>query len=126
VNLLEELNRQLNAMPSARLLLLFVFLIAYVIAISGFIDGRGRQRAAVVALLSAICLCAIFKPWTAGVVLVVGAVAGIGLFAAAALLLSRLLGMAGTRAAAPLPLPEAAPAAYTSTRSIPPSLARST
>jgi hypothetical protein len=125
VNLLEELNRQLHAMPSARLLLLFVFLIAYVIAISGFIEGRGRGRAAVVALISAICLCAIFKPWTAGVVLVVGAVAGIGLFAAAAMLLSRMLGVDSARAPAPLPQVEAAPS-YTSTRSIPPSLARST
>jgi hypothetical protein len=86
-------DRYPNALPSAQLFLLFVFVTAYVCAVSGFFGVRGRWRAAGIALLAAIGLCLAFKPWTTGVLLVAGSVGGVGLFIAITLLISRMLGV---------------------------------
>ena len=110
VNLLNELDRHPNSMPSLQLLLLFVLVASYVAAMSGFFGERGRLRAALTAVLAAVCICIVFRPWTVGVMLIASVVVGVGLFIALTLVLSRLVGV--STATAPLdlaPAPTRAP-----------------
>jgi len=110
VNLLNELDRHPNSMPSLQLLLLFVFVACYVAAMSGFFGERGRLRAALTAVLAAVCICVVFRPWTVGVMLIAAVVVGVGLFIAFTLVVSRLIGVStATAPLEPAPAPARTP-----------------
>lgn len=92
MNPLTELDRQMHAMQLPQLLLLFVFMTAYVTAIGRVLDPRGRWRAAALAALAAVGLCFAIQPWTVGALMVVAGIASIGLFVIATMLVCRALG----------------------------------
>ncbi len=87
MNPLHEVDPQTLRLP--QLLLLLVFIAAYVTAIGRMLGPRGRARAAALAALAAIGLCATLQPWTKGVLLIAGSVAAVGAYVLAAMLLSR-------------------------------------
>lgn len=97
MNLLHELDRQLLAMQLPQLLLLLVFLGAYVAAIGRLLGPRGRVRAGVLAALAAVGLCIAIRPWTVGVLLVAGSVAAVGGYVLATMILWRVLEAAEAR-----------------------------
>jgi Flp pilus assembly protein TadB len=82
-----ELDSTLHAMDFAQLLLAFVFLTSYALALGQMLGARGRMRAGLVALLAAIAFASMTNPWVHGALLVAMAVAGIGLFIVAVWLL---------------------------------------
>jgi hypothetical protein len=98
VNPLHELDRQFQ-LP--QLLLLLVFLAAYVSAIGRLLGPRGRWRAAALAALAAIGLSATVQPWTLGALLVAGGVAAVGAFALVTMLVCRGLEPARPPAVSP-------------------------
>lgn len=82
---------------SALLVLLFVFVVAYGVAIGYMFGLRGRVRAGVICALSLLGLCMASPSWVQGVFYAAGAVAAFGLFAALSMLLSRALGVGRQR-----------------------------
>ena len=96
-----ELLTTLRSMGFIQLLLAFVFLTAYALALSGLTGALGRKRAGAVALLSAIGFAAATQPWAHGVILIAFAVAVLGLFIASAWALSTLFGLAAEKAQPP-------------------------
>lgn len=92
MNPLTELDRQIHSMQLLQLLLLFVFMTAYVTAIGRVLGARGRRRAAGVAAAAAVGLGVAMQPWTVGVLMAVAGVASVGLFVMATVLVSRALG----------------------------------
>lgn len=103
MNPITELDRQMHVMQLPQLLLLLVFLTAYVAAIGRMLESRARWRAAGLAALAAVGLCFAVQPWVLGVLMIIGAVASVGLFVAATMLISRGLGEvdAAVRAVSP-------------------------
>ncbi len=95
MNPFNELDNQLQPMQSLQLLLLFVFLSAYVAAIGGVFGPRGRVRASALAVLAAVGLCAVVTPWAVGALLVATSIGAVGVFVAATMLMCRALGLAG-------------------------------
>jgi hypothetical protein len=87
-----ELGHSLERMTFMQLLLLFGFLTCYVLALGRMLGVRKRQRAALVALASAVAFTTLTDPWVHGALLVVFVVAGLGLFVMLAWLLARWLG----------------------------------
>ena len=94
---MSELQDTLRNMGFVQLLLAFVFLTGYALALSSLTGALGRKRAGIVALLAAFAFVATTQPWVHGVLLMVFAVAGLGLFMGTAWLLSRLFGLAAGR-----------------------------
>ena len=95
-----ELGDSLERMSFMQLLLLFGFVTCYVLAIGGLFGSTVRLRAAGLALLQAGAFTALTDPWVHGALLMVFAVAGLGLFVVLSWLLARALGPRQ-----PLPLP---------------------
>jgi hypothetical protein len=75
--------------PTLQLLAMFVFVIAYLVAVGALFSARVRWRAAGVALVAAVGVSALATPWTTGVLMIAGCVGGIGLFVVLAMLFSR-------------------------------------
>lgn len=88
----------LAAMSLLQLLLAFTGCMAYALAQGGMLARRGRQLAGAVAVAAAAAFTMLASDWMAGVMLVAFAVAGLGLFVAAAWLLSRSVLAAGQSA----------------------------
>jgi hypothetical protein len=86
-----ELHLTLRSMGFMQLLIAIVFLGAYSVACSTLFGGRGRTRAAGVALLTAVAFTALTQPWVHGALMVAGAIAGLGMFSAIGWLLSAVL-----------------------------------
>ena len=86
------LGDSLERMSFMQLLLLFGFVITYVLALGGMFGATVRLRAAGLALLQALAFTALTDPWVHGALLMVFAVAGLGLFVLFSWLLARLLG----------------------------------
>lgn len=86
----EELRHTLQTMGFVQLLLVLVFLGAYVLALSGLTGALGRQRSAAVALAAAVGFAFATPAWAIGAMMMVLAVAGVGLFVAIVLALDRL------------------------------------
>jgi hypothetical protein len=112
MNPLTELHRQIHSLQLLQLLLLFVFVIAYLTTIGRVWGTRGRLRAAAVGALAAIGLCVAIDPWTVGALVIAGAVGSVGLFVLATMFVWRALGevdavMHVQRVATALPLPVA-------------------
>jgi len=110
MNPLVELDRHLHTLQLLQLLLLFVFVIAYLTAIGGVWAAQGRRRAALLAAAAALGLCVTIDPWTVGALMVAAAIGSVGLFMLATMAMSRAIGAVDTVIAdtAPAPLAPAA------------------
>lgn len=86
----EELRHTLQTMGFVQLLLVLVFLGGYVLALSGLTGAVGRQRSAAVALAAAVGFALATPAWAIGAMMMVLAVAGVGIFVAGVLALDRL------------------------------------
>ena len=90
---MSDLNTSLHAMQFEQLLLAFAFLISYPLTLSAFAGTFGRRCAAGAALLAATGFAATTTPWLHGVMLIVFAVVGFGLFIATVWAMSAVLGV---------------------------------
>ena len=79
----------LKAMSLLQLLLAFIACTGYVLAQGGLVGARGRRASGVVAAMAAVAFTILASDWMAATMLVAFAVAGLGVFVAAAWLLSR-------------------------------------
>jgi hypothetical protein len=93
-----DLSITLNDMGFVQLVLAFAFLTSYTLAIGGMFGARGRRRAALAALVAAVAFAAMTKPWVNGALLVVCAIAGVGLFITLVWALSLFFGAGHTPA----------------------------
>ncbi len=75
-----DLSITLNSIGFVQLALAFAFLIGYALAIGAMFGPTGRQRAAFAAFVAAGAFTAMTDPWVHGALLVVCAIAGVGLF----------------------------------------------
>ncbi len=105
---MSDLSITLNSIGFVQLVLAFAFLISYSLAIGGMFGASGRRRAALAALIAAVAFAALTQPWVHGVLLVVCAVAGLGLFITLVWALSLYFGAAGTAGAATVQPPDVA------------------
>ena len=96
MNPLAELDRQLHTLQFLQLLLLFVFVIAYLTAIGRVLAARGRRRAAALATAAALGLCLTIEPWTVGALMVAAAIGSVGLFVLVTMFMSRAIGAVDT------------------------------
>src|SRR5882724_1287915 len=87
---MDGLQKTLETLGVIQLLLAFVFVTAYTLALGGMLNERGRWRGALAALLAAIGFTCATSPWVHGVMLTAFAIAGIGLFMALTWLLTKL------------------------------------
>ena len=83
-----ELHTSLRSMGFLQLLLAIVFLACYSVASSTLFGSRGRLRAGGVALVAAGGFTALTNPWEHGLLMVAGAIGGLGLFSAIGWILS--------------------------------------
>ena len=81
---MSELNKTLHQLTLAQYLLALVFLLGYGTALGAMFGRTGRLRALLLALLAAVGFAALTQPWEQGVLLVLCAIGGIGLFIAVA------------------------------------------
>lgn len=93
MNPFAALEHQPPALNSVQLLLVGVFLTAYLSAVTSLLEARGRLRAAWVALAAGVGMGFVFTPWTLGALLAAGSVGAVGLFIGVSWLLSRALGV---------------------------------
>ena len=96
-----DLGTTLNHMGFVQLVFAFAFLTSYALAIGGMFGALGRRRAAMGAFAAAVGFAGMTTPWVNGVLLVVFAIGGVGLFIALAWGLSLAFGArthAGTAA----------------------------
>lgn len=85
----------LKAMSLLQLLLAFIACTGYVLAQGGLVGARGRRASGVVAAMAAVAFTILASDWMAATMLVAFAVAGLGVFVAAAWLLSRSVALPG-------------------------------
>lgn len=116
MTVISELTRSLYAIGLEQYVFAFAFLTGYMLALGRWFGARGRLRAALVALLAAVGFSAMTDPWIHGAMLVLLAVAGLGVFISAAWALSRVLALGGGGAVAPS-IDPAAPLALPAVRS---------
>jgi Na+/proline symporter len=83
-----ELHTSLRTMGFVQLLLALAFLACYALASTMLLEGRGRLRAAVGAVLAAAAFVASMQPWVHGAMFIAIAVAGMGMFSAMVWLMS--------------------------------------
>jgi hypothetical protein len=126
MNPLAELDRHWHTLQFLQMLLLFLFVIAYLTAIGRVWAGRGRRRAAALAAAAAVGLCLTIDPWTVGALMVAGAVGSVGLFVLATMFMSRAIGAVDTVVPASAADDAAAPLAPAADRRGRPTAARST
>lgn len=105
MNVFSELGATLRAFDYVQLLLAFLFVTGYAIALGHLFGPLGRRRGGTAALVAATAFVALTDPWMHGVLLVTAAVAGIGLFIVAAWTLSVLSERIAQRAVSAAALP---------------------
>lgn len=93
MNPIAALDQQSPQLQPLQLLLMGIFLTAYLTAVTGLLQPRGRWRAAGVALLAGVGMGFAFTPWTLGALLAALSVGAVGLFIRVSWLLSRALGV---------------------------------
>lgn len=81
---MSELDRTLNQLTLEQHLLAAVFLLGYGTALGSMFGPIGRRRALLLAMLAAVGFAALTHPWEHGVLLVLCAIGGVGLFIAVA------------------------------------------
>jgi hypothetical protein len=77
---MNELNKTLHQLTLAQYLLALAFLLGYSTALGSIFGPTGRLRALLLALLAASGFAALTHPWVHGVLLVMCAIGGVGLF----------------------------------------------
>ena len=77
---MNELSKTLQQLTLAQYLLALVFLLGYGTALGAMFGRTGRLRALLLALMAAAGFAALTQPWEQGVLLVMCAIGGIGLF----------------------------------------------
>jgi hypothetical protein len=82
-----ELHHSLQSMGVVQYLFAVAFLISYVFALGGFLGPASRGKVWLVGLVAAAGFTATATPWEHGLLLVIFAMAGIGLFIGLAWLL---------------------------------------
>ena len=96
----------------AQMVLAWLFVACYALALGGMLGANGSLRAGGVALLSAVLFSALSDDWVHGALLVLFAIAGMALFVAASWLLTHGLARALTQGEQRLqPSPATRPAA---------------
>ena len=104
----------LNHLSLVQMVLAWLFVASYALALGGMLGSKGSLRAGLVAALAAVLFSALSVDWVHGALLVLFAIGGMGLFVAASWLLTYGLGqwfLQGERRAenkATLPAPQAA------------------
>lgn len=89
---MDDINASLNKLSLLQMVFAWTFVACYALALGGMLEARGSRRAAATAVLAAVLFCAFGDNWVHGALLVMFAVAGMGLFVAAAWVLARLAG----------------------------------
>lgn len=108
---MNQLATTLDQMSFVQLVLAFIFVTSYALAIGGLFETVGRRRAGLAACAGALGFAAMTRPWMHGALLLIVAVAGIGLFIIAVWMLSKLAGTSrGAQGPASSDRAEAAPA----------------
>ena len=81
---MSELDKTLNQLTLEQHLLAAVFLLGYGTVLGSMFGPTGRRRALLLAIMAAIGFAALTHPWEHGVLLVLCAIGGVGLFIAVA------------------------------------------
>lgn len=106
---MDDIAASLDKLSLLQMVLAWTFLAGYATALGGMLEARGSRRAAGLAVLAAVLFCVLAENWVHGALLVMFAVAGMGLFVAVAWVLSRGANWFITRdtpaKTAPLPRP---------------------
>lgn len=89
---MSELSKTLHQLTLAQYLLALVFLLGYGTALGSMFGRTGRLRALLLALLAAAGFAALTQPWEHGVLLVLCAIGGVGVFIAIAWAFSAITG----------------------------------
>lgn len=89
---MDDITASLNKLSLLQMVCAWAFVACYALALGGMLEARGSRRAAGVAVLAAVLFCALGENWVHGALLVTFAVAGMGLFVAAAWALARFAG----------------------------------
>jgi hypothetical protein len=97
----------LNKLSLVQMVLAWTFVACYALALGGMLEARGARRAGVTAVLAAVLFCALGDNWVHGALLVMFAVAGMGLFVATAWALARFAGWFVNRGTPAQPAPAA-------------------
>ena len=111
---MDDILLTLNNLSLVQMVLAWLFVASYALALGGMLGPKGSLRAGLVAALAAVLFSALSLDWVHGALLVVFAVGGMGLFVAASWLLTfslgRLISHRGQRAdeTAALPVAQAA------------------
>lgn len=87
---MSELDKTLHQLTLEQHLLAAVFLLSYGTALGSMFGPTGRRRALLMAILAAVGFAAQTHPWEHGVLLVLCAIGGVGLFIAVASAFSAL------------------------------------
>ena len=99
MSVLGEVFDSLRSLTQWQLLLAFLTCMGYVLSQGRLIEPKARRIAATLALVAAIAFAIESAEWTNAAMLLAFAVAGLGLFAGATWLISRLLGLGSSRVA---------------------------
>lgn len=86
---MDDITASLNKLSLLQMVCAWTFVACYALALGGVLEARGSRRAAGTAVLAAVLFCALSENWVHGALLVLFAVAGMGLFVAAAWVLAR-------------------------------------
>ena len=97
MSLIDGLDSGLASMGTLQLALAMLATIAYSVLLNASFRRSVRSTAGLLALVGAAAFSAMTPSWMSGVVLMALTVAGFGVFAVAALLLSELFGLGTTR-----------------------------
>jgi hypothetical protein len=104
---MDDIAVSLNKLSLLQMVCAWTFVACYALALGGMLEPRGSRRAAGIAVLAAVLFCALSENWVHGALLVMFAVAGMGLFVALAWALARVAAWSLHRDA---PAPQVAPA----------------
>lgn len=87
---MDDITAALDKLTLLQMVLAWAFVACYALSLGGMLEPRGSRRAAVAAALCAVAFCIASDAWVHAALLVAFAVAGMGVFVAAAWTLSRL------------------------------------
>lgn len=87
---MDDIAVSLNKLSLLQMVCAWAFVACYALALGGMLEARGSRRAAGIAVVAAVLFCALGENWVHGALLVMFAVAGMGLFVAMAWALARI------------------------------------
>lgn len=86
---MNDITLELNQLTFVQTVLAWAFVGCYALSLGGMLGSSGSTRSAALAGLAAIAFCVVSDHWVHGALLVLFSVAGIGVFVAAAWLITR-------------------------------------